>query len=82
MLLPIAAHLGLPGLDGYEVARRIRSAYRSACVNLIAVTGYDQEEYRARAETAGFDNYLVKPVDAGTLERLIGAAPHQSARYT
>jgi PAS domain S-box-containing protein len=74
--------LGLPGLDGYEVARRIRSAYRSACVNLIAVTGYDQEEYRARAETAGFDSYLVKPVDAGTLERLIGAQPHQSARYT
>ena len=53
--------IGLPGLDGYEVARRIRAAMGRA-VALIAITGYGQPEDRRRAADAGFDAYLVKPV--------------------
>jgi len=57
--------IGLPKLDGYEVARRLRSA--SPGVRLVALTGYGREEDRIRAREAGFDAHLLKPVD---LERL------------
>jgi CheY-like chemotaxis protein len=53
--------IGLPGLDGYEVGRRIRSDLGSS-VRLIALTGYGQAEDRRRSEGAGFDMHLVKPV--------------------
>jgi PAS domain S-box-containing protein len=76
----VVIDLGLPGLDGYEVATRIRSA--SACratacraTRLIAVTGYAQSEYRTRAEIAGFHGYLVKPVNTAALQKLIAARP-------
>jgi CheY-like chemotaxis protein len=67
--------LGLPGLDGYEVAARIRSAPACRAAILIALTGYGQSDYRTRAENAGFDDYVVKPVDMAELERLIAAHP-------
>jgi PAS domain S-box-containing protein len=67
--------LGLPGLDGYEVAARIRSAPLCRAATLIALTGYGQTEYRAKAEMAGFHGYLVKPVDAGALEKLLAERP-------
>jgi PAS domain S-box-containing protein len=54
--------LGLPGFDGYEVARRIR-ATGAKPVRLIAVTGYGREADQRRASEAGFDGYLIKPVD-------------------
>jgi CheY-like chemotaxis protein len=63
--------LGLPGLDGYEVAARIRSTSACSAAILIALTGYGQSEYRARAESAGFHGYLIKPVDTTELEKLI-----------
>ncbi len=55
--------IGLPGIDGYELARRLRAFAETRHVRLIAVTGYGQPSDRARAVEAGFDDYLVKPVD-------------------
>lgn len=65
--------IGLPGFDGYEIARRIRgegSAWARA-VRLIALTGYGQAADRARALEAGFDVHLLKPVDPAKLRELI-----------
>jgi signal transduction histidine kinase/ActR/RegA family two-component response regulator len=63
--------IGLPELDGNEVARRIRAAIEPGATALIAMTGYGQPEDRRRALEAGFDTYLVKPVDPGDLSRLL-----------
>ncbi|MFY9826700.1 MAG: ATP-binding protein [Thermoanaerobaculia bacterium] len=63
--------IGLPGLDGNEVARRIRSAVGRDEISLIAMTGYGQPEDRRRALQAGFDRYLVKPVDPAILAQLL-----------
>jgi len=65
----ILLDIGLPDLDGYEVARRLRAAGCSAI--LAALTGYGQPEDRERALEAGFDEHLVKPVDPRALERLL-----------
>ena len=62
--------IGLPGLDGYEVARRLRQV-RGETLTLIAITGWGQEEDKRRAQEAGFDRHLTKPVDLSTLEDLI-----------
>ena len=64
--------VGLPGLDGYEVARRIRTAMGKS-VRLIALTGYGQPEDRERAFDAGFDMHLVKPVDRDQLAAALTA---------
>ena len=61
--------IGLPGLDGYELARRARGGGRR--VRLIAVTGYGQPADRRRALEAGFDAHLVKPVNLEQLRRLL-----------
>lgn len=63
----------LPGFDGYEVARRIRADAGGAGARLIALTGFDRPEDRARALAAGFDRLVAKPVDVSTLVRLIEA---------
>jgi PAS domain S-box-containing protein len=63
----ILLDIGLPGLDGYRVAEALRREPAFAEVRLIAVSGYGQAEDRKRAEEAGFDLHLVKPVDMGTL---------------
>jgi CheY-like chemotaxis protein len=63
--------IGLPGLDGYEVARRIRAEPDGLHVHLIAITGYGREEDRERARDAGFAAHLVKPVEFSTLQRLL-----------
>ncbi len=63
--------LGLPGLDGYAVARRIRAAPGGGRIRLVALTGYGQPEDRRRALEAGFDAHLVKPADADALLRLL-----------
>lgn len=62
--------IGLPGVDGYEVARRIRGLAVPP-PTLIALTGYSQPEDRRRAEEAGFDAHLVKPVDPAELTRVL-----------
>jgi signal transduction histidine kinase len=65
--------IGLPGLDGYEVARLMRE--RATRPNmLVALTGWGKESDRRRAREAGFDAHLVKPVDPETLQRTIGNA--------
>jgi signal transduction histidine kinase len=63
--------LGLPGIDGYEVARRIRLDASCAGLPLVALTGYGSPEQKARSLAAGFDLHLVKPVDAARLESLL-----------
>jgi CheY-like chemotaxis protein len=59
----ILCDIGLPGMDGFEVASTLRQAPETAAVCLIAVTGYGKDEDRRRAIEAGFDVHLVKPVD-------------------
>ncbi len=63
--------IGLPDLDGYQVARRLRQQPEGAKVTLVAVTGYGQEEHRRRTTSAGFDHHLVKPVDYAALEEIL-----------
>ena len=62
--------IGLPGLDGYAVARRLRAEDWGRRVTLVAVTGYGREEDRRRAEAAGFDMHFVKPADPAAITRL------------
>ena len=66
--------LGLPGLDGYEVARALRASPTGKAITLIAVTGYGQAEDRQRSKEAGFDAHLVKPVSQTLLSSLIAAS--------
>jgi CheY-like chemotaxis protein len=66
--------LGLPKLDGFEAARRIRERIWSAGLVLIALTGRDGEEDRSRSLAAGFDHHLVKPVDVAALTKLLAAS--------
>ncbi len=63
--------IGLPGLDGYELARQLREQPDFGSRVLVALTGYGQEEDRRRSKEAGFDFHLVKPVDPETLLALI-----------
>ncbi|HEX8615635.1 MAG TPA: ATP-binding protein [Telluria sp.] len=68
--------IGLPGIDGYEVARRMRANPATSKVRLVALTGYGQDSDRERALGAGFDAHLVKPVDmARLIEALESGAP-------
>lgn len=62
--------IGLPDVDGYEVARRTRAALGNS-IRLVALTGYGQPEDRLRAEAAGFDRHLVKPVDVEQLRQIL-----------
>ncbi|HEX8405523.1 MAG TPA: ATP-binding protein, partial [Duganella sp.] len=64
--------IGLPDMDGYELARRLRADSRSAGMVLVALTGYGQASDRDKGIAAGFDHYLVKPVSPSTLLNLIG----------
>jgi signal transduction histidine kinase/DNA-binding response OmpR family regulator len=71
--------IGLPGMDGYEVARRLRAAPTTRRALLVALTGYGQIEDQRRAREAGFDHHLVKPADLEALAALLstpGAAIH------
>ena len=63
--------IGLPGMDGYEVARLLRTMDGAAQACLVALTGYGQEEDRLRARACGFDDHFVKPVDFNMLLRLL-----------
>jgi len=63
--------LGLPGIDGYEVGRRIRAALGTR-IPLVAVTAYGQELDRRRSSGVGFDAHLVRPIGYGALTRLVG----------
>ena len=63
--------LGMPEMDGYETARRLRQLPDGRAVQLVALTGRGQEEDRRRSLQAGFDKHLVKPVDVKLLQALL-----------
>jgi CheY-like chemotaxis protein len=63
--------IGMPGMDGLEVARRIRERDELSDVTLIALTGWGQEDDRRRTREAGFDHHLVKPADIAALQSLL-----------
>jgi signal transduction histidine kinase/CheY-like chemotaxis protein len=67
----ILLDIGLPGMDGFEVARRLRRQQSNQELILVAVTGYGRDEDRARSHEAGFDHHLVKPVDVDILRNLL-----------
>jgi CheY-like chemotaxis protein len=71
--------IGLPGIDGYAVAQRLRDIQKRKGFprRLIAMTGYGQAEDKRRAFEAGFDDHLVKPVDPETLTRLLAAQTYE-----
>jgi two-component system CheB/CheR fusion protein len=66
--------IGMPDMDGYEVARRLQRLNGSEKARLIALSGYADDSARGRAHAAGFDEYLVKPVDIARILELIGGA--------
>jgi two-component system CheB/CheR fusion protein len=67
----VLVDIGLPDMDGYEVARQIRMLPGSRTKLLVALTGYGQEEDKHRALSAGFDQHLIKPVDVERLQNLL-----------
>ncbi|MGE0797260.1 MAG: ATP-binding protein [Lautropia sp.] len=78
----ILLDIGLPGLDGYQVAARIRAESRWARMRLIAVTGYGQASDLEQTRAAGFERHLVKPVDPGRLAEVLGESRPSRAAST
>jgi CheY-like chemotaxis protein len=78
--LPDAALLdiGMPGMDGYQVAAGIRRESWGEGIMLIAITGWGQEEAKRLARQAGFDHHLTKPMDSAVLESLLGGAARRA----
>lgn len=76
----VLCDIGLPGMDGYAVAARLREPGHEPRPTMIALTGYGQPEDRARALAAGFDHHLVKPVDPAMLLQLIAATGARASR--
>jgi len=67
--------IGMPGMDGYEVARRLRDDPVLRGAVLVALTGWGQPEDRRRSREAGFDHHIVKPVDPDVMQTLLATAP-------
>jgi CheY-like chemotaxis protein len=63
--------IGMPGMNGYELARRIRVEAWGTRMMLIAVTGWGQEQDKLKAQAAGFDHHFTKPVDFSALEQVL-----------
>ena len=63
--------IGMPDMNGYEVARALRARWPDAATVLVALTGWGQEDDRRRAREAGFDHHLVKPADIDKLQELL-----------
>jgi CheY-like chemotaxis protein len=67
--------IGMPGMDGYEVARAIRQQAECRDVTLVAVSGWGYQEDRVRSKAAGIDYHLVKPVDPNVVRNLLSSLP-------
>jgi signal transduction histidine kinase/ActR/RegA family two-component response regulator len=76
MLAVLFLDIGLPDMDGYELARRLRALPETSRSVLVAVTGYGQPQDIAHAREAGFDHHLVKPVKHGEVLRLLSKVEH------
>ena len=63
--------IGMPRLSGYEVAEAVRAEPWGGEIKLIAVTGWGQPDDKLRAQTAGFDRHLLKPIDPAEVDRLL-----------
>ena len=71
--------IGLPDMNGYEVARRIRALPEAAGIHLVALSGYGQAEDKENSRRAGFDNHLTKPVDFGMLQLALAAMSRRAS---
>lgn len=69
----VLCDIGLPGLDGYAVARRIREEAAGKRPVLVALTGYGEDDDRRKAREAGFDHHFTKPADPEVIGRLLGS---------
>lgn len=78
----ILLDIGLPGLNGYEVAERLRQLPDFRDVVLVAVTGWGQEEDRRRSKEAGFDHHLTKPADPAVIEQFLKSLSGHGLRST
>ena len=75
----ILMDIGLPGLSGYDAARRIRSDCKDKGPLIVALTGWGQDEDRRRSVEAGIDHHLVKPLDLDKLRQILASAPPHDA---
>jgi len=74
--------IGMPKLNGYETARRLRQKARGDQLLLIALTGWGQESDRIRSRAAGFDSHLIKPVDVAQIERLLAEKRNEQRAHS
>ena len=74
--------IGLPGMDGYEVARSLRTEMGDTTPMLVAMTGYGQHEVSRHSQKAEFDHHLVKPADLGALRELLTLREMRKIRCT
>jgi CheY-like chemotaxis protein len=70
--------IGLPGIDGFEVAQRVRALPSGNGVTLVALTGYGRVEDKERTRAAGFDHHLTKPVEIDALQGLVATLTRTS----
>jgi len=68
----VLCDIGLPDIDGYEVARRLREDQALRSTRIFALSGYARPEDKARAKEAGFDEHIAKPPDLEELSKLLG----------
>lgn len=73
--------IGLPGMDGYELARRLRSNPATADAVIVALTGYGQANDRSQSKAAGFDDHFIKPLDMSKLDELLKEIAGGSRRH-
>jgi CheY-like chemotaxis protein len=73
----VLCDISMPGMDGYQVAKSLRASETTRTAYLVALTGYGQDDDRAKALESGFDEHLIKPVGFATLQSLIATMPRR-----
>jgi CheY-like chemotaxis protein len=74
----ILLDIGMPEMNGHEVARRLRKDPESAGITIVALTGWGQDEDRQLSQDAGFDHHLVKPLEFATLQTMLSSLDGES----